>query len=94
MDQTINENEKYKGKILNFVQNAKSQDKGTKVRDGFCIVIKEDGSRVLQPIVPDNLIKSVERRCQEWGISHQVESVIEHKNEGVASIVEVASAEL
>ena len=93
MDQTINE--KYKGKILNFVQNAKSQTENTvtKVRDNFYIVI-ENGVRVLKQIVPTNLVESVKRRCQEWGISHQVENVAEHQGEEVASISEVASAEL
>jgi hypothetical protein len=93
MDQTINE--KYKGKILNFVQNAKSQTENavTKVRDNFYIVI-ENGVRVLKQIVPTKLVESVERRCQEWGISHQVENVVEHQGEEVASISEVASAEL
>ena len=92
MDQTINE--KYKGKILNFVQTECEISKNavTKVRDNFYIVI-ENGVRVLKQIVPTKLVESVKRRCQEWGISHQVENVVE-QGEEVASISEVASAEL
>ena len=95
MDQTINE--KYKGKILNFVQSAEShvEEVVAKVSDNFYIVI-EKGKKVIKQIVPEKLFNSIKLKCSEWGISHQVENVVEHLGkEEVASTPEVvASAEL
>ena len=96
MDQTINENEKYKGKILNFVQSAKSQveEVVAKVSDNFYIVI-ENGKKVIKQIVPEKLINSIKSKCSEWGISHQVENVAEQGEVATEiNVAEVASAEL